>query len=121
MIDSDTLNDPAIAELFAVETERKAKLTREQERRADRLRLAAQNLLNHPDGKLLLFRLIEMTGVFASSFTGNSTTFFNEGRRSVGLDLYRLLMTADPLALQKLVEFRREELKQEEGQHVSTF
>lgn len=114
-------DDQAITELFAVENERTAKLTREQERRAERLRLAAVNLLNNPDGKLLLFRLIEETGVFASSFTGNSTTFYNEGRRSVGLGLYRLLMTADPLALQKLVDFRREELKQEDSRNVSTF
>ena len=113
--------DRAIAELFAVENERAAKLTSEQQRQADRLRLAIQNLLNNPDGKLFLFRLIERTGVFASSFTGNSATFYNEGRRSVGLEVYRLLMTADPLALQKLVEFRRDELKQEENRNVSTF
>ena len=113
--------DRAIAELFAVENERAAKLTREQKRRADRLRLAVQNLLSTPDGKVLLFRLIEMTGVFASSVTGNSATFYNEGRRSVGLELYRLLMSADPLALQKLVDFRRDELQQEENRNVSTF
>ena len=112
--------DRAIAELFAVENERAAKLSREQQRRVDRLRLAAQNLLNNPDGLLLLFHLIEATGVFASSFTGNSATFYNESRRSVGLELYRLLMTADPLALQKLVDFRRDELQQEENRNVST-
>lgn len=112
--------DQALAELFAVESARAAKLTRAQERRAERLRLAAGNLLNTPDGRVFLFRMIETTGVFASSFTGNSTTFFNEGRRSVGLELYRLLMTADPQALQKLVDFRREELQQEEKNHVST-
>lgn len=114
------MTDHAVDELFAVETQRAAKLTNEQQRRADRLRLAVTNLLNTPDGKVFLFRLIELTGVFASSFTGNSATFYNEGRRAVGLEIYRLIMTADPLAIQKLVEFRRNELQQEEKHHVST-
>ena len=38
-------------------------------------------------GRRFLWDLLAFTGVYRSSFTGNSTTFFNEGRRDVGLKL----------------------------------
>ncbi|MDR2161218.1 MAG: hypothetical protein LBO77_03655 [Desulfovibrio sp.] len=72
-----------------------------------RLRLAAANMLRSEDGQEFLFWLINLTGVFAPSFTGNSATFFLEGRRSVGLEVYRLLMEADPGALQAIIDFQR--------------
>ena len=34
-----------------------------------------------------MWRLLERTGVFRTSFTGNSETFFREGQRNVGLML----------------------------------
>lgn len=36
-------------------------------------------------GRRFMWRLLEVTGVYRTSFTGNSTTFFNEGMRNVGL------------------------------------
>lgn len=44
-------------------------------------------LVGHKQGRRLLWRLLSMTGVFTSSMTGNSQTFFNEGRRDIGLQL----------------------------------
>ena len=32
-------------------------------------------------------RMLDATGINSNSFTGNSTTFFNEGKRQVGLEL----------------------------------
>lgn len=37
------------------------------------------------EGRRLFYRLFDVAGIFRSSFTGNSTTFFNEGQRQVGL------------------------------------
>lgn len=54
------------------------------QRQADR---DIEHVLHDPAGRRVLMRLIDSTGVFARSFTGNSETFFREGRRSVGLDL----------------------------------
>lgn len=38
-------------------------------------------------GKRVLSDLLNSCGVFEGSFTGNSRTFFNEGRREIGLIL----------------------------------
>ena len=38
-------------------------------------------------GRRFVWRLLSRAGVFTSSFTGNSTTFFNEGKRDQGLFL----------------------------------
>ena len=42
-------------------------------------------LMSQPRGRRFIWRLLERTGLHRSSFTGNSTTFFNEGQRNVGL------------------------------------
>lgn len=47
-------------------------------------------------------------GMYRTSFTGNSTTFFNEGRRQIGLELTALLSEADPDAMLSIMAERRE-------------
>ena len=44
-------------------------------------------LMSEKRGRQIMFRLLEMCSVYRSSFTGNSQTFFNEGRRAVGTTL----------------------------------
>jgi len=46
-----------------------------------------KELLSTPVGRRHYWRLLGKTGIFESSFTGNSETFFREGRRDVGLML----------------------------------
>lgn len=101
--------DNVVRELFEVESKAQEAVTLSKGRELDRLRLATANLLSSEDGKLFICAVLDQTGTFASSFTGNSTTFFLEGKRFVGLYIYQLLMLADPLALQKLLEFRRDQ------------
>ena len=45
------------------------------------------SLLKNKEGRWFLTRLLDATGINANSFTGNSHTFFNEGKRQVGLEL----------------------------------
>lgn len=43
--------------------------------------------MSDPRGRRFIWRLLGITGIFRSSFTGNSETFFREGERNVGLKL----------------------------------
>jgi len=54
-----------------------------------------RQLLEKKWGRNILWRLLEQTGVYKPSFTGNSETFFKEGRRSVGLAILDMIFDAD--------------------------
>lgn len=45
------------------------------------------NLLSTRQGRAWYWHLLSQCGVYVTSFTGNSTTFFNEGKRQIGLQL----------------------------------
>lgn len=44
-------------------------------------------LMSDKRGRRFMWRLLGITGLYRSSFTGNSSTFFNEGQRNIGLML----------------------------------
>ena len=44
-------------------------------------------------GRRFVARLLDQAGLHRRSFTGNSETFFNEGRRSVALELAQDIQT----------------------------
>jgi hypothetical protein len=84
------------------------------ERLARRTELAdVHALLSQRAGRRFVWRLLSECGVFKSSFTGNNSTFFNEGRRDIGLrfmvdvqefpDLYLLMVkeSREPLEKEK--------------------
>ena len=48
------------------------------------LMLAYKSMLNSPDGKRVLWDILSFCGVFQNAMTGNSRTYFNLGRQSVG-------------------------------------
>ena len=54
-------------------------------------------------GKAVILELLDMAGIYDTTFTGNSKTYFLEGRRSMGLDLISLLDEADPTAYPTLL------------------
>lgn len=54
-----------------------------------------KKLLSIPEGRRVIWRILEESGIFKSSFTGNSTTFFNEGKRDIGLLVLEEVMKAD--------------------------
>lgn len=61
-------------------------------------------LLSHVEGRRIAWRLLEECGVFKLSFTGNSTTFFNEGKRSIGNKFYSEMVHADADAFVKMIK-----------------
>jgi hypothetical protein len=44
-------------------------------------------LMSDTRGRRFMWRMLEFTGLYRSSFTGNNETFFKEGARNVGLRL----------------------------------
>ncbi len=55
-----------------------------------KLLAAFKNVLRHPDGKRVMWDILSFCGVFQNAMTGNSRTYFNLGRQSVGQ--YMMLM-----------------------------
>lgn len=53
-------------------------------------------LMAHAQGRRIVWRLLDRAGVYRDSFTGNSTTFYNEGRRAMGLFVLEQLMDSCP-------------------------
>lgn len=46
--------------------------------------------MSEPHGRRFVWQMINDAGVFKPSFTGNSTTYFNEGSRNLGLKYLEL-------------------------------
>lgn len=53
-------------------------------------------LMSDKRGRRVVWRLLGETGLFRSSFTGNSETFYREGRRAVGLMLLDWVQQVSP-------------------------
>jgi len=71
-----------------------------------------RNVLLSPGGRRFIWKLLEECGVYKISFTGNSHTFFNEGKRQIGLRLIEDIFNAAPNAY---TEMRMEAASRKEG------
>jgi hypothetical protein len=66
-----------------------------------------KQVLNTPSGRRFITRLLDHTGLLASDmFTGNSTTFYNLGKRDVGLWVYNEMMKAKPESMIEIMNDR---------------
>lgn len=66
-------------------------------------------VLSTPQGRRFLWRLLGVCHVFKTSFTGNSTTFFNEGKRDIGLRLLADINEASPNSYLKMMQEAKKE------------
>lgn len=55
-----------------------------------------REVMDSPAGRRFVWGSIRDAGTFGSSFTGNSETFFREGRRDVGIRLMSEVQTVCP-------------------------
>jgi len=85
---------------------KRQKLEREAE---VRLANGLAYILAERPGRDLLWWLLGEAGVYASSYTGDNRTFFNEGRRDVGLRLLERLLVTDPEAYLTMIKENRDE------------
>ncbi len=68
-------------------------------------------ILNMPEGVRVFSKIMEDGKVFSSSFTGNSTTFFNEGMRNLALQIFADICEAAPERVQLIILKAKEVIK----------
>ena len=70
----------------------------EQEKERQRLKKDLEVVMSTPSGRRIIWRLLGIAGTFTRSFDTDSqyATAFNEGKRSVGLDIYDDIMQYCP-------------------------
>lgn len=64
-------------------------------------------VLDTPEGVRVVRRILAATGLFRSSYTGNSDTTFWEGHRNLGLWLFAECGNAWPEAARLLLEYQK--------------
>jgi hypothetical protein len=79
-------------------TKKKKKFVIQREKELEEFK----QILSTKPGRDFVWRVLEWCGVYKTSFTGNSTTFFNEGKRQIGLMLLEEVFTADPQAFTRM-------------------
>lgn len=67
-----------------------------------------RSVLGTIQGRRLIWRYLKECRIFEVSFTGNSTTFFNEGMRNIGLKILSDINEADPGAYNKMLSESKE-------------
>ena len=81
---------------------RKEVLTPE-EKEYELLLANVRKVLKSRAGKAVIWHILSMGNIYSDSFTGNSTTFYNEGRRAIGLQILQLLEDADTTLYPRLL------------------
>jgi hypothetical protein len=73
-----------------------------------------KDILSRPSGVRFFRRLLEDGSIFATTFTGNSYTFFNEGARNLVLRYFDDLCAAVPERVAELMLRKKEVEKPED-------
>ena len=76
----------------------------EFQRRRDREIEDLRSLIKKPEGRRVIWKILETCGVFKASFSLNSMqTAFNEGKRDIGLWLLKDVDMAEPMAYSQML------------------
>lgn len=93
---------------------------REQEKEAGQLAQLAEDedfrsVMSSVEGRRFMWWLLGKTGLYETSFTGNSTTFFNEGKRNIGLLLINRINDVCPEQYANMVRDAKLEREKPDG------
>ncbi len=88
---------------------KREKILEEFRKDDDRLNECIRIISGMPEGQELIWWLLSMAGVFNSSFTGNSETFFREGARLIGLELIHRLAAVRPGCVEQMIKMGKVE------------
>ena len=64
--------------------------------RFNRLKKDYKDIFQSAAGHRVLDDLLSKAQIWETTFTGNSKTYFNEGRRDLGLYIFKMVNAADP-------------------------
>ena len=84
-----------------------------ERRRDNRQRGNIKQIMSTEAGREFMWTLLDRCGIYRSSFTGNSETFFREGERNIGLYLTAQL---NKDCVTEYAAMQREALKREEDE-----
>lgn len=79
------MSDPKVKQYNAADEEVVKSRKRKDEQIRERELNDVRTVMATVEGRRFVWRMLDRAGVFRTSFTGNSTTFFNEGMRNMGL------------------------------------
>jgi hypothetical protein len=94
----------------AKDKEQGASVQRIKNGHAQKRAKAWKTVLSTREGRMVVWEILKFTKLFAEAFTGNSQTFYNEGRQSVGKWIYKRI---DPDNFDEYIEMRREAQRRE--------
>jgi len=96
------------------------KPSRTQAKAQKDLEQSLQRALGNGDARIIFRWILDTCGTFDPSFTGNSTTFYNEGRRSVALELMGLMNAVDPYEVVRLMKEAADEVVEKRNKQRKT-
>ena len=86
---------------------------RREKDRAKREQSDLRWVLSDPRGRRFLWKLLGDAGIFRTSFTGNSETFFREGARNLGLQVFTAIHESAPGLYLEMAQEAQAELRAE--------
>ena len=101
---SDILSPDDEADELAAQAREREKQAEHQRRHEGDLKW----LMSDKRGRRIMHAVLADTGLYQLSFTGNSETFFREGRRDVGLKLLATIERLSPDGHIKMLQERNE-------------
>jgi len=62
-----------------------------------------RDVIKTPQGRALIWHFLSMCPLYSDTFSGNSRTFYEEGKRAVGLEMLGFLEDVDPTFYPKML------------------
>ena len=84
------------------QVEREKKLDKRERLEQKQFMADLNDTFGHPAGRRVLHRMLSMCEIYSDSFTGNSGTFYREGKRAIGLQYIE--MVGSELYIKMLIE-----------------
>ena len=68
-----------------------------------------KGVLKTSSGKNVIWNILSVCGIYENTFTGNSQSYYLDGRRSIGLEILRMTEDVDPTAYPRLLLTKQKE------------